>query len=100
MKLSVGQAERYGEVLDLPTALRREGVSRKGRLEVIDEPQGVVITGLRIPFLHLVWHLIKLVLAAVPALALLAALAYGGLLLMHATHMSWRNLEISLISTP
>lgn len=64
-----------------PTALRPDAPSRRDKPQFVEEVQPVVIIGLRVPFLQMVWFLIKLMFAAATALLLLTAIAYGGKLL-------------------
>ena len=42
-----------------------------------DDPPAGTVTRFRVPFVHLVWFFLKAVLAAVPALILLAAILWG-----------------------
>lgn len=74
MKLTVSPPERQ----DLPTALRRDAPTRREQPHFVEERQAVVITGLRIPFLHLVWHLIKFALALIPAGLVLGGVVWAG----------------------
>jgi hypothetical protein len=78
---------------DLPKAFRREREQTQGSQKAAPRPYGttytaehsgqsddpvqVVITGIRIPFLNLVGHFLKVTVAAIPAILLLLAILFG-----------------------
>ncbi len=57
-------------------------------------PGSGVVNRLEIPFTHLVWFFVKAVFAAVPALLLLAALLFGGGLVLKYQFPWLRHFEI------
>ncbi len=65
----------------MPTALRIGAPSRREPLPFVPDIQPVMITAVKIPFLSLVWQLMKLALAAIPAILVLAIGLWGCLVL-------------------
>ena len=66
---------------DLPMALRSGAPTRREPAQFVLDVQPVTVTSLNIPFLNLVWTLIKLALAAVPALIIFGVVVWGCLTL-------------------
>lgn len=65
----------------LPKTLRKGAATRREPLPFVLDVQPVAITAVNIPFLSLVWQLIKLALAAVPAIVVLGVGLWGCVML-------------------
>ena len=62
-------------------ALRSGAPTRREPVQFVMDVQPVTLTGLNIPFFSLVWALIKLALAAVPAMFIFGIVIWGCLTL-------------------
>jgi hypothetical protein len=65
----------------LPKALRKGAASRRDALPFVPEAQHVVVSAVKIPFFSMVWQLIKLAVAAIPAILVLSVGLWGCIVL-------------------
>ncbi len=60
-----------------PAALTVGAPSRRDPLPFVPDIQPVMITAVKIPFVSMVWQLVKLAIAAIPAVVILAIGLWG-----------------------
>jgi hypothetical protein len=65
----------------LPKTLRKGAATRRDPMPFVPEAQPVMITAVKIPFIAMVWQLIKLALAAIPAAVVLGVGLWGCMVL-------------------
>ncbi len=90
----------------LPKTLRNGAATRREPLQFVPDVQPVMIVAVKIPFFSLVWQLIKLALAALPAIFVLGVGLWGSIVLYsllapelsHLLSSVW--LDLTQLKTP